>query len=59
MPREELTLAILFADVAKSTHLYETLGNQAAKKLLDHCISVMSKVTAQGIRKNKLNTMGY
>lgn len=47
MPREELTLAILFADVAKSTHLYETLGNQAAKKLLDHCISVMSKVTAQ------------
>ncbi len=47
MPREELTLAILFADVAKSTHLYEVLGDTVAKKLIDHCISLMSKVTAE------------
>lgn len=46
MPREKTTLAILFADVAKSTHLYEKLGNTAAQGLIGRCINVMSKVTA-------------
>lgn len=45
MARENLTLAILFADVAKSTHLYETLGNTVAQKLIGQCVAIMSKVT--------------
>jgi len=45
MPRENLTLAILFADIAKSTHLYETLGDKLAKSVIDQCIGVMAKVT--------------
>jgi len=45
MARETLSLAILFADIAKSTHIYETLGNKAAKNIIDACISLLSKVT--------------
>ena len=45
MSREKLTLAILFADIAKSTHLYEVLGNTVAQKLIGQCLSIMSKVT--------------
>ncbi|MFC1868125.1 adenylate/guanylate cyclase domain-containing protein [Thermodesulfobacteriota bacterium] len=47
MVRENITLAILFADIAKSTHLYETLGNKAAQNLIGNCISLLSRVTAQ------------
>lgn len=47
MTRENITLAILFADIAKSTHLYETLGNKVAQNLIGGCLSLLSKVTAQ------------
>ncbi len=47
MSRENITLAILFADIAKSTHLYETLGNKTAQQLIGACISLFSKVTLQ------------
>ena len=46
MTRENVTLGILFADIAKSTHLYETLGNTVAKNLIGNCISLLSRVTA-------------
>ncbi|MFC1516501.1 adenylate/guanylate cyclase domain-containing protein [Thermodesulfobacteriota bacterium] len=45
MTRKTGSLAILFADVAKSTHIYETLGNKDAKSLIDYCIDLMTKVT--------------
>ena len=45
MARITVSLAILFADVAKSTHLYETLGNKVAKNLIDSCISIMTDAT--------------
>jgi class 3 adenylate cyclase len=45
MPPETATLAILFADIAKSTHLYETLGNATAQNLIGTCISRMADVT--------------
>jgi adenylate cyclase len=38
-------LAILFADVAGSTQLYETLGDAAARDLVGGCVAVMSDVT--------------
>jgi class 3 adenylate cyclase len=47
MTRENLTLAILFADIAKSTHLYEALGNTAAKNLISTCLSILSDVTTK------------
>ena len=47
MPREELTLAILFADIAKSTHLYEVLGDTIAKNLIGSCLTLMTKITAE------------
>lgn len=47
MTRESITLAILFADVAKSTHLYETLGNTAAKNLIGSCIALFTRITVQ------------
>lgn len=45
MPRETDTLAILFADIAKSTHLYEKLGNTVAQDLIATCLSLFEKVT--------------
>jgi adenylate cyclase len=47
MVRENVTLSILFADIAKSTHLYETLGNKKAQTLIGACLSLLSKVTLQ------------
>jgi len=38
-------LAILFADIAKSTQLYENLGDKVAKQLIDTCIEHLTKVT--------------
>ena len=38
-------LAILFADVAGSTRLYDRLGNAAAKKIVSQCLMILSEVT--------------
>jgi len=40
-------LAILFADIANSTHIYDTLGNKVAKNLIDASLSLLSEVTAK------------
>ena len=45
--RETDTLAILFADIAKSTHLYETLGDKMAQKLIGTCLSLFANITAR------------
>ena len=45
MTRKTGKLAILFADVAKSTYLYEKLGDTEGKNLIGTCISLMTKVT--------------
>ena len=47
MPRETASLAILFADIAKSTHLYETLGDKTAQSLIGTCLSLLSDITLQ------------
>ena len=41
------TVAVVFADVAGSTRIYETLGDLLAKKMVDECISLMSSVVMQ------------
>ena len=45
--RETVTLAILFADIAKSTQLYETLGDKVAQDLIGSCLTRLSRVTAE------------
>lgn len=45
MQRETDTLAILFADIAKSTHLYEKLGNTVAQDLISTCLALFEKIT--------------
>lgn len=41
------SMAVLFADIAGSTNLYDTLGDTQAKKMVDECIAVMRGVVAQ------------
>jgi adenylate cyclase len=45
MPSENVSLAILFADISQSTQLYETLGDKAAQELVSKCISFFSALT--------------
>lgn len=45
MPQEQAQLAILFADIAGSTQLYETLGDMGARSITAHCIDVMTETT--------------
>ena len=40
-------LAILFADVAGSTGLYESHGDEQALAAIDRCIGVMRAVTSE------------
>jgi class 3 adenylate cyclase len=47
MPRETVSLAILFADVARSTQLYELMGDETAQKLISQCISRFSDIACQ------------
>ena len=39
--------AVLFADVAGSTRLYDTLGDTQAKKMVDECIVLLRAIVAQ------------
>ena len=38
---------MLFADIAGSTKLYDTLGDKAAKHMIDECIALMRAITGQ------------
>lgn len=41
------TVAVLFADIAGSTRLYEVLGDERAKALIDEAITEMRAITAR------------
>jgi len=41
------TMAVLFADLAGSTRIYEMLGDIEAKKMVDECIALMRSIVAQ------------
>ena len=43
--RKTVTVAILFADIAKSSHMYETLGDKIARNFIGKCVSTMASVT--------------
>lgn len=40
-------MAVLFADIAGSTKLYDTFGDTQAKLMVDECISIMRAIVAQ------------
>ena len=42
-----VTMAVLFADIAGSTRLYDTFGDAQAKKMVDECIGLMRGIVAQ------------
>ncbi len=46
---EELKLAVMFADVAGSTRLFDQIGDRAAKAAIDQCLALMIKI----IEKNQ------
>ena len=46
MPREAV-VAILFADVASSTQLYEDLGDIRANKIVGSCLHAMAEAATQ------------
>ncbi len=43
MPRENVTLTTLFADIAESTLIYDKLGNKEALKVVGSCLSLLSE----------------
>ena len=47
MTRETTKLAVLFADIAKSTELYETIGDKNAQIQISSTLSILSEVAAK------------
>ncbi len=45
MSRENVEVAVMFADVTGSTKLYETLGDESANRIIGKTIDIMAKVT--------------
>lgn len=50
-------LAILYADVSGSTRIYETWGDAVARKNIDHCLKILSDITA-GHEGQVIKTIG-
>ncbi|MEM7364552.1 MAG: adenylate/guanylate cyclase domain-containing protein [Pseudomonadota bacterium] len=47
MAQQTIDVAVLFVDVSGSTQLYDTLGDEVAKRIIDKFISMMTVVTRQ------------
>lgn len=45
--KEETEVAILFADVVGSTHLYEEMGDDGAREIVHQCVAIMKDSTEQ------------
>ena len=44
---QDIELAVVFADVVGSTHIYEVMGDQRAREMVSTCIDVMRAATEQ------------
>ena len=44
---QDIELAVVFADVVGSTHIYEVMGDQRAREMVSTCIDVMRVATEQ------------
>jgi len=47
MPQETLSLAILFADIARSSQLYEIMGDKTAQRLIAKCLLRLADAAGQ------------
>lgn len=47
MSRENIECAVMFADVAGSTSIYDRYGNDVAKAAIGGCVELMSEITRQ------------
>ncbi|MEZ4702662.1 MAG: adenylate/guanylate cyclase domain-containing protein [Rhodothermales bacterium] len=45
MPYKRTTLAIVFADISKSTQLFEAYGNERAREIVARALAILSTVT--------------
>jgi adenylate cyclase len=57
MARENVEVAVLFADVTGSTRLYEALGDEDANRIIGKALDIMAKVT-QGYQGFVIKTIG-
>ena len=57
MPQAPQYGVVLFADIARSTQIYEQLGDRLAQKLVDECISRLSETTRRN-RGEVIKTIG-
>jgi len=57
MPRQTQNLAVLFADISDSTKLYSTLGDNAARVVVNACLSLVSGVVER-FRGRVVKTLG-
>ena len=57
MSRENVEVAVMFADVTGSTKLYETLGDENANRIIGKVIDVMAAVT-EGYQGFVIKTIG-
>ncbi|MFK7844370.1 MAG: adenylate/guanylate cyclase domain-containing protein [Rhodothermales bacterium] len=47
MSYEKTKLAIIFADISKSTQLFEAYGNIRARDIVSHTLSILSRITEE------------
>ncbi|MDZ7685033.1 MAG: adenylate/guanylate cyclase domain-containing protein [Gammaproteobacteria bacterium] len=57
MARENVEVAVMFADVTGSTKLYESLGDEDANRIIGKVLDVMAKVT-EGYQGFVIKTIG-
>ena len=57
MPQAPQNGVVLFADIARSTQIYEQLGDRLAQKLVDDCIGRLSEATRRN-RGEVIKTIG-
>ncbi len=57
MPRQNVEVAVMFADVTGSTQLYDTLGDASAERIIGKVLDLMAKVT-EGYQGFVIKTIG-
>jgi adenylate cyclase len=57
MSRQNVEVAVMFADVTGSTSLYETLGDESANRIIGKVLDIMGKVT-EGYQGFVIKTIG-
>jgi len=57
MAKQNVEVGVMFADVTGSTRLYETLGDEAAERIIGKVLAIMGKIT-EGYQGYVIKTIG-